>query len=107
MQQLATSKGVTLPTAVDKAHKAMADKLAAKSGDAFDKAYLAQCGVTEHKKMHAMLAAAEKKASDPELKALAGRIQPTVDQHLKAGPADGQRQGATGARHGGREVGKN
>lgn len=84
VQQLAMSKGVTLPTGVDKSHKAMADKLAAQSGDVFDKAYLAQCGVAEHKKMHAMLAAAQKKARDPELKALAGRIQPTVDQHLKA-----------------------
>jgi putative membrane protein len=84
VQQLATARGVTLPTEVDKRHKAMADKLAALSGDAFDKAYLAQCGVAEHQKMHAMLASAAKKARDPELKALAGRIQPTVEQHIKA-----------------------
>jgi putative membrane protein len=84
IQQLATSKGVTLPTEPDKAHKAMADKLAAMSGDAFDKAYMAQAGVSDHKKMHSMLAAAEKKAKDPDLKALIARIAPTVDQHLKA-----------------------
>ena len=84
VQQLATARGVTLPTEVDKRHKTMAAKLAALSGDAFDKAYLAQCGVAEHKKMHAMLASAAKKARDPELKALAGRIQPTVEQHMKA-----------------------
>lgn len=84
VQQLATARGVSLPTEVDKMHKAMAAKFAPLSGDAFDRAYLAQCGVAEHKKMRAMLAAAAKKAKDPELKALAMRIQPTVEQHMKA-----------------------
>jgi putative membrane protein len=84
IQQLATSKGVTLPTELDKQHKAMSDKLGAMSGDAFDKAYKARAGVSDHKKMHSMLVSAEKRAKDPELKALIGRIAPTVDQHLKA-----------------------
>lgn len=99
VQQLATAKGVTLPTEVDKRHKAMADKLAAMSGDAFDKAYLAQCGVAEHKKVHGMLAAAAKKAKDPELKALAGQMQPTVEQHMKAAQQIGKAKpaAATGA----------
>jgi putative membrane protein len=99
VQQLAAAKGVTLPTAVDKRHKMMADKRAALSGDAFDKAYLAQCGVAEHKKMHAMLAAAAKKAKNPELKALAGRIEPTVEQHMKAAQQLGKARpaAATGA----------
>lgn len=99
VKQLATARGVSLPTEVDKMHKMMADKRAALSGDAFDKAYLAQCGVAEHKKMHAMLAAAAKKAKDPELKALAGRLQPTVEQHMKAARQLGQAKPAasTGA----------
>jgi putative membrane protein len=84
VQQLATTKGVTMPAEIDKAHKAMADKLGAMSGDAFDKAYMKEAGVADHKKMHSMLASARKKAKDPEVKALAGRIQPTVEQHLKA-----------------------
>lgn len=99
VQQLATAKGVTLPAEVDQRHKAMADKLAALSGDAFDKAYMAQCGVAEHKKVHAMLASAEKKAKDPDLKALAGRMQPTVEQHMKAAQQMGKAKpaAATGA----------
>lgn len=84
VQQLATTKGVTLPTELDKKHKAAADKLAGQSGEAFDKAYMAQSGVSDHKKMHSMLASAEKRAKDPDVKALAARIMPTVDQHLKA-----------------------
>ena len=84
VQQLASAKGVTLPTEPDKKHKAMADKLGAMSGDAFDKAYMAQAGVSDHKKVHSMLASAGKKAKDPDVKALVARIAPTVDQHLKA-----------------------
>lgn len=84
IQQLATTKGVTLPTEIDKKHKAMADKLGAMSGDSFDKAYMKQAGVDDHKKMHGMLASAHKRAKDPDLKALVARIQPTVEQHMKA-----------------------
>ncbi len=73
-----------MPTDIDKTHKAMAGKLDAKSGDAFDKAYMAQGGVADHQKMHSMLAGAEKRARDPDVKALAAKILPTVDQHLKA-----------------------
>ncbi|MEO7497249.1 MAG: DUF4142 domain-containing protein [Massilia sp.] len=84
VQQLAQSKGITLPTDVDVTHKAAAAKLSALSGDAFDKAYMKQGGMTDHKKMHALLNSAQSKAKDPDVKALAARIAPTVDQHLNA-----------------------
>ena len=84
LQNLAQSKGVTLPTEIDRQNKAKASKLAALSGDQFDKAYMAQSGVADHKKTHALLTQAQKSAKDPELKALAAKLQPTVDQHLTA-----------------------
>jgi putative membrane protein len=93
VQQLVSAKGVTLPTGLDKKHKALVDKLGALSGDAFDKLYLAQGGVADHKKMHAMLAAAQSKAKDPDVKALAARMLPTVDQHLKAARQLGSAKG--------------
>jgi putative membrane protein len=93
VQQLAGARGLTMPAELDKPHKAMADKLGAKSGDAFDKAYMAQCGVAEHKKMHSMLASAEKKAKDPEVKSLVAKMAPTVDQHLKSAQQMGSRKG--------------
>lgn len=83
VQQLAQSKGVSLPTELDKQHKAKAAKLAALSGEEFDKAYMAQSGVADHKKTHSMLRQAQK-AKDPDVKALASRMSPTVDQHLNA-----------------------
>lgn len=84
VQQLAQTKGVTLPTQLDRQHKAKADKLGALSGDAFDKAYLAQTGVADHKKTHGMLRQAQNRAKDPDIKALAARLMPTVDQHLNS-----------------------
>jgi putative membrane protein len=84
LRQLAQTKGMTLPSVLDRAHQARADKLAALSGAAFDRAYLAQAGVAEHKKTHDMLGRAQARASDAELKALLARLAPTVDQHLHA-----------------------
>jgi putative membrane protein len=84
VQQLAAARGVSMPTDIDNNHKTMAARLDATSGEAFDKAYMAQGGVADHQKMHNLLTAAEKKARDPDVKALATKILPTVDQHLKA-----------------------
>ena len=97
VHQLATARGLSMPADLDKARKAMIGKLDAKSGAAFDKAYMAQGGVADHKKMHSMLASAEKKARDPDLKALAAKILPTVDQHLKAARQMDRQKGLTNA----------
>jgi predicted outer membrane protein len=84
VQALAQQKGVTLPTEPDAKHKAMAAKLEKMSGDAFDKAYMAQAGVSDHKTVHAMLLKDEKRAKDADLKALAAKMTPVVEQHLKS-----------------------
>jgi predicted outer membrane protein len=84
LQTLAQQKGVTLPTEPDAKHKAMATKLQALSGDAFDKAYMAQAGVADHKKVHSMLMSDEKRAKDPDVKAAATKMAPVVEQHLKS-----------------------
>ena len=95
LQQLAGAKGVTLPTEPDKQHKALTDRLGARSGAAFDQAYMAQNGVSDHKHLHAMLAAAEKKAHDPDVKALVAKMAPSVDQHMKAAQQMASVKGST------------
>ena len=82
VQQLAQSKGVTLPTELDRMHQAKVDRLSRLSGEQFDQVYMAQAGVADHKKTHSQLGSAAK-ASDPDVKALASRMQPSVDEHLK------------------------
>jgi predicted outer membrane protein len=84
VKALAQARGVTLPTEPDAKHKAMAAKLDKMSGDAFDKAYMKQAGVQDHKTVHAKLMAAAKKAKDAEVKALVEKTEPVVAQHLKS-----------------------
>lgn len=82
LQQLAQAKGVTLPAETDSKHKKMAQRLSALSGDEFDRRYIAQSGVGDHKKTHSLLQRIESRAADPDIKALAGKLIPVVDQHL-------------------------
>jgi putative membrane protein len=87
--EVAKAKQVTLPAEPDAAHKAMAAQLQKLSGDAFDKAYMKQAGVADHSKVHAKLMKDEKAAKDPDVKALAAKMLPTVASHLdmaKAAP---------------------
>lgn len=84
VRQLAQARGVTLPTELDSKHKANNARMAALSGEAYDRAYLSQAGVADHKKAHDKLSQARGRAKDPEVKALAGRILPIVDQHLNS-----------------------
>ena len=79
---LAQAKGVTLPADVDPKHEAMAAKLAKLKGAKFDQTYMAQAGVNDHKQMHAKLKKDEAAAKDADVKALAAKMLPTVEQHL-------------------------
>ncbi len=92
---LAQNKGVTLPTEPDAKHKAMAAKLSKLTGDKFDKAYMQQAGVADHKQVHAMLKKDQARAKDPDVKALAAKMLPTVEQHLQAA-TDKSHAGHTG-----------
>ena len=84
VQQLAQSKGITLPTELDRMHKRKAERMAGLSGDAFDHAYMTQSGLADHKATHSLLQKAQSRAKDPDVKALAARTMPIVDQHLNS-----------------------
>lgn len=82
LEQLAQQKGVTLPTETDMKHKTAAKALSALEGDKFDKMYMNQVGVRDHKNTHQLLSKAQKNAKDPDLKAMAEKTAPIVDNHL-------------------------
>lgn len=84
VRQLAQAKGVPLPTELDRTHKRKNERLGALSGDAFDRAYMNQAGVSDHKKAHGLLRQAQARAKDPDVKALAARTMTIVDQHLSS-----------------------
>ncbi len=82
LKQLASQKGVTLPTDLNVKDKATKAKLEKLSGDQFDQAYMRDM-LTDHKKDVAEFQKESKSASDPELKSWAGQTLPTLQGHLK------------------------
>jgi predicted outer membrane protein len=84
VQAVAQAKGVTLPTELDAKHKAMSNRLAKLSGEKFDREYMKVGGVASHKEAHSMLQKNQKAAKDSDVKALATKMMPVVEQHLKS-----------------------
>jgi predicted outer membrane protein len=84
VQALAQAKGVTLPSDLDAKHRKEADKLNAMSGAAFDKAYMDRAGVRDHRKVNGDLANIQASARDADVKALAAKMKPVVQQHLNS-----------------------
>jgi putative membrane protein len=82
LQQLATQKGVTLPTGPSTMQKSDMAKLDKLSGSAFDKAYVSMM-VKDHKKDVAEFKKASTSAKDSDLKSWAGTTLPTLQDHLK------------------------
>lgn len=81
LKELASSKGVTLPTAVDAKHKAMMNKLMKLSGAAFDREYIMSAGVKDHEKMLKLLQDEVRKGKDADVKAFASKTIPAVQEH--------------------------
>lgn len=82
--KLASMKGVDIPAEPDAKHKAMATAMKALSGDTFDKQYMAQAGLRDHRNTHKLLQKTQRNAKDPELKALAEKLMPIVAGHLQS-----------------------
>jgi putative membrane protein len=80
---LAQNKGVVLPDGPDAKHKALAARLGKLKGEQFDQVYMAQAGVADHQRVHAMLKKDHARARDQDVKALAAKMLPTVEQHLQ------------------------
>ncbi|MEH6435686.1 DUF4142 domain-containing protein [Massilia sp. DD77] len=98
---VAQSKGVTLPTELDAKHKAKAAMLEKLNGEAFDRAYTKQSGLADHKATHAKLKKGMSAAKDPDVKALATKMTPVVEQHLKSAEQMTAAQGRTATGHSG------
>lgn len=100
LEQLAQAKGVTLPAEPDKKHQAAAKKLSALEGDKFDKQYLKQGGLSDHRNTHRLLQRAQTRATDPDLKALAAKMEPIVSQHLTLAQDVSSAKGSTSGSQG-------
>ncbi len=81
LKQIASSRGVTLPTEPDRQQMAMENKLSALSGEKFDSQYIAQSGNRAHRDTHRLLQRVRNRATDPELKSYATQVIATVESH--------------------------
>lgn len=82
VQALAQAKNVKLPDGAGPVAKTKATALKALSGNTFDKEYTKHAGVGDHENTLKLLQKIQKDAKDADLKALAAKMQPTVEQHL-------------------------
>jgi putative membrane protein len=82
LMQIASSKGMTLPTTLDPKHQADVQKISALSGEAFDKAYVKMM-VKDHKKDVGEFQKESMRGADPEIKGFATSTLPTLQEHLQ------------------------
>jgi putative membrane protein len=83
LMQLASAKGVTLPTGPDAKHQAMMAKMQTLSGAAFDAEYVKNAGVKDHEKMEKLFQKESAGAKDADTKAFAAKTLPAVQDHLR------------------------
>jgi putative membrane protein len=99
LKQLASQKGVSLPTDLDAKDKATKARLEKLKGPQFDQAYMKDM-VTDHKKDVAEFEKESKSAKDPDVKSWAGQTLPTLQSHLKMAEeysANGQKEAGKSA----------
>ena len=82
LMSLASSKGITLPTALDDKHRQQVTKLSGMSGADFDRAY-SKMMLSDHQKDVAAFEKQSTKAADADLKAFASKTLPTLQEHLQ------------------------
>lgn len=81
LAQMATTKGLALPTELAGDHKDALDHISSLSGAEFDKAYMKHM-VEDHEKTVAAFDKASTSATDSDVKAWAGQKLPTLKEHL-------------------------
>lgn len=81
LMQLASSKGMTLPTTLDAKHAAMVAKFQRLEGAAFDRAYAKQM-VQDHRKAVDLFQKEADRGTDADLKAFASQTLPILQGHL-------------------------
>lgn len=86
LMQLASTKGLTLPTELDAKHKSEVTRLSKMAGADFDRAY-SKMMLSDHIKDVAEFEKQSTKAKDADLKAFTAKTLPTLQEHLKMAKA--------------------
>jgi len=87
LQQIASTKNVSLPQDVDRSHRREYERLQKLSGADFDREYMKHM-VSDHKKDVKEFQKTAKSAKDPDLKNFAQTTLPTLEEHLRQAQTD-------------------
>ena len=82
LKQLATTKGLALPSTMDADHQKKVDDISKKKGKDFDKSYMNMM-VKDHEEDVAEFQKESTSAQDPDLKAWVTKTLPTLQDHLR------------------------
>ena len=82
LKQVASNKGLQIPTALDKKHQKLMDELSKKTGADFDKDYMSHM-VDDHKKDVSDFKKEAQGGKDADVKAFAAKTLPTLQEHLQ------------------------
>lgn len=82
-KKVAAAKHVTLPSEPDIGNQKLAAELDALSGKQFDEGYAKRAGVAAHANVLASLKKDASAVEDPDVKALATKLEPTVAHHFE------------------------
>jgi len=82
LQKIAQSRGIKLPSDLEAKDKALRDRLAKLNGKTFDRTYMRNM-VSDHKMDVAEFKREANSGRDPEVKAWAAKMLPTLEDHLK------------------------
>jgi putative membrane protein len=82
LKQLATTKGLALPTDLDTEHKKVVGEISGKSGKNFDRSYMNEM-VGDHDRTLKALQDASTNAKDADIKNWASKTLPIVQEHLR------------------------
>ncbi len=83
LKGIAKAKNIALPDSVDAEHQQKMNDIAALSGKDFDKAYV-DAMIDGHKRTLTLMQEEAANGKDPDLKAFAAKVAPTVQMHLDA-----------------------
>lgn len=83
LQEIASAKGVTLPTTPDAKTQEMVSKMQGMSGADFDRHYIKEHAVKGHELLDKTMSKVESKGQDENLMAVAKAAHPLVKTHLK------------------------
>ena len=82
LQQLATTKGAALPTALNDEHQAAVSHLQGLNGAEFDRMYMMHMA-DDHQKVVTQFENAERSVQDPDLKLWISKTLPVLREHLQ------------------------